>query len=91
MFTVYILESVKTGWEYVGHAKDELARLKRHNKGYVHSTKKDRPWKVVYTEIFTTKQEAYRREMQIKSYKGGNEFKKLFTNTRADTEAVKRG
>ena len=39
--------------------------------------KKYLPWKIVYTETFKTKSEAYKRELQIKSYKGGNAFKKL--------------
>jgi len=44
------------------------------------STKNFRPWEIVYKEFFDTKQEAYRRELQIKSYKGGQAFKKLLKN-----------
>ena len=52
-------------------------RLDYHNKGKVKSTKAYRPWKIIYVEEFENKREAYGREMQIKSYKGGNAFKKL--------------
>ena len=45
-------------------------RLKRHNRGKVRSTKAYIPWKVVYTEEFQTKSEAYQREMFFKSIDG---------------------
>jgi len=32
---------------------------------------------VIYTETFPSKSEAYKREVQIKSYKSGEAFKKL--------------
>ena len=35
------------------------------------------PWKIAYTESFKTKKEAWLRERQIKSYKGGVAFKNL--------------
>ncbi|PIY92779.1 MAG: endonuclease, partial [Candidatus Magasanikbacteria bacterium CG_4_10_14_0_8_um_filter_42_12] len=46
-------------------------------KKRVRSTKSGVPWKLVYTELFNTKSDAYKREMQIKSYKGGNAFREL--------------
>ena len=78
MYSVYILQSQKNHSYYIGHAKDLDVRLKRHNGGKVTSTKSRRPWIVVYRESYNTKQEAYKRERQIKSYKGGEAFKKLF-------------
>ncbi len=51
-----------------------------HNLGKVKSTKFYKPWKVIYTETFNTKPEAYKREQQIKSYKSGEAFKKLIEN-----------
>ena len=62
---------------YIGHTKNLDKRLKRHNNGLVRATKSGRPWKVIYVEEYKTKQEAYRRELQIKSYKGGEAFKRL--------------
>lgn len=35
------------------------------------------PYVVVHQEQYPTRQDAYRRERQIKRYKGGNAFKKL--------------
>jgi len=80
MHYVYILQSTTKKKYYVGHTQNVQVRLDRHNKGYVRSTKGGIPWKVVYTENFETKAQASRREMQIKSYKGGNAFHTLLSN-----------
>lgn len=77
MFKVYILKSKINGRYYIGHTEDLENRLSRHNRGLVKSTKSYRPWRVVYTEEFENKNDAYKREFKIKSYKGGNSFKKL--------------
>ncbi|PWB38691.1 MAG: endonuclease [Parcubacteria group bacterium] len=80
MFIAYILKSIKFDAYYTGHCQNMHQRLLRHNKGLVKSTKRYAPWKLVHQEDFTTKNDAYRREMQIKSYKGGQAFKKLIDN-----------
>jgi putative endonuclease len=77
MFKVYILKSIKHGKYYVGHTHDLNDRLSRHNSGQNKSTKSGLPWQIIYTEELETKQEAYKREFEIKSYKGGIKFKKL--------------
>ncbi len=76
-YVVYILQSLKTNRYYVGFTSDVFARLVRHNQGRNNATRRDRPWKVIYREIFTNRNDAYQRERQIKSYKGGKAFKKL--------------
>ncbi|MEX2052075.1 MAG: GIY-YIG nuclease family protein [Candidatus Paceibacterota bacterium] len=78
MFQVYILKSIKNEKHYIGHTGNLDDRLSRHNGGQVKSTKSSVPWDIVYTETFNTKQEAYQREFELKSYKGGIKFKKLF-------------
>ena len=77
MYFVYILESQKHHRHYVGSCVDTAERIKRHNAGRNKSTKNGIPWEIIYTESFTSRQEAYKRELQIKSYKGGEAFKKL--------------
>lgn len=77
MFIVYILKSKKTNRYYIGHTSNLCDRLSRHNGGKNKSTKSGTPWEVVYIEKYKTKTEAYRREFEIKSYKGGILFKKL--------------
>jgi putative endonuclease len=80
MFITYILRSLIKNRYYIGHTEDIKNRLKRHNAGKVKSTKNGRPWVIIYTEEFNTKSESYRRELQIKSYKGGRAFKNLIKN-----------
>jgi len=77
MFTVYILQSIKNNRYYIGHASDMITRLARHNAGMVKSTKSFIPWKIIYTENYNTKSEAYRRELEVKNYKRGIKFKRL--------------
>ncbi|MEK7637160.1 MAG: GIY-YIG nuclease family protein [Patescibacteria group bacterium] len=81
MYIVYILQSVKTARYYIGHCEDLSVRLKKHNAGKVRSTKSGRPWKVVRTKKYPARAETYRRERQIKSYKGGKAFKSPLTAT----------
>ncbi len=82
MFYVYILKNntnIRCRY-YIGHTKDIEKRVKEHNSKRVRSTKAFVPWKLVYTEIYNTKSEAFKREQQIKSYKSGEAFKKLIEN-----------
>lgn len=56
---------------YIGiTAKPLLERLKRHNEGYMYSTKLYRPWKLIYSEEFTTRGDTRRRELFLKSGQG---------------------
>jgi putative endonuclease len=67
---VYILRSEKVKKHYYGHSKDLDNRIKKHNQGKVRSTKFGRPWKLIYSEPFDTKSEAYCRELFFKSIEG---------------------
>ena len=78
MYEVYILESLnKLNRHYVGHTSDLNVRLQRHNEGLVRSTKAYAPWKIIHTEFFESRSEAYKREMQIKSMKSIEYIKSL--------------
>jgi len=77
MFTVYVLQNSISKRHYIGSTNDIDRRLEEHNRGQTQSTRQIGIWSLVYFEKCTTKLEAVRREKQIKSYKGGNAFKKL--------------
>src|ERR1051325_4859695 len=70
-FTVYVLYSERCDKIYVGFTSNLEGRLNSHNelatKGW---TIKFRPWSLLYTEQFETKQEAMRREKELKSAQG---------------------
>lgn len=83
-YVVYILYSESSGRYYIGHTGDMASRLHAYNLGKVRSTKTYRPWKIVYTEKKETKQEAYSREIQIKSFKGGEAFKEILFQSNAE-------
>jgi len=77
MFYVYILRSKLKPRHYIGFTSNLDKRLAHHNEGLNRSTKPLRPWEVIYYEQYATKEEAWKREKQIKSYKGGRAFKAL--------------
>ena len=79
MCIVYILKNSVTGKHYIGSTNDLVRRLSEHNRGQTRSTRQKGNWEVIYTEEYKGSLEAKRREKQIKSYKGGSAFKKLFT------------
>ncbi len=65
-FIVYILESQKDGSYYIGFTSDLKQRLEYHNAGKSRYTSGKLPWKVVYTESFTTRSDAMKRERFLK-------------------------
>ncbi|MEW6193647.1 MAG: GIY-YIG nuclease family protein [Bacteroidota bacterium] len=77
MYSVYILKSLVKERFYIGHTSDLQKRLNEHNSGRTKSTKPYIPWTIVHIESYETKSEAYKRELQIKSFKSGIKFKQL--------------
>ncbi len=71
MYTVYVLYSRRFDRIYIGFTSDMENRLRSHNefatKGY---TTKFRPWEIAFTENYTDKNEAMKREKALKAGKG---------------------
>lgn len=80
MHYVYILKSEKDNRRYIGCASNIEKRLAAHNAGDVISTKNRRPLKVVYFEEVSSLSEARKREMKLKSLKGGDVIEKLISS-----------
>ena len=71
MYYTYVLRSLKNSKRYVGYtSKIPTERLKGHNKGDNTWTKQNRPFKLIYSEVYTTKTEAIKRERFLKSGQG---------------------
>ena len=71
MFIVYALYSEKYNKIYIGYTSDIEKRMTYHNELITQGwTRNFRPWRLIYTEQHTTKQEAMKREKQLKSYRG---------------------
>ena len=66
MFFVYILKSKKDKNLYIGYTSDLRKRFKEHNLGLVKSTKSKMPWYLVYYEAYASRQDAIKREENLK-------------------------
>jgi len=69
MFYTYILYSQRLDRYYVGSTNNLTRRLGDHNRGKDKYTRKGSPWELKYFEPFSTRQEAYSRELEIKRQK----------------------
>ena len=75
-YTVYILISSDSKY-YIGQTNNLARRLFQHENGLSKWSKKYRGWKLRYSKEYDTRNQAVRREREIKSYKGGAAFKRL--------------
>jgi len=71
MFYVYILKSKKDESRYIGFAVNLRDRMRKHNAGFVVSTKNLRPLALVYYEAYRSKTDALIREKQLKRFAKG--------------------
>jgi len=71
LYTVYTLFSHKYHRIYIGYTANLINRFQSHNergtKDWTHSF---RPWLVIYCEYYYDKEEAQKREKQLKGAKG---------------------
>ena len=79
MFTVYVLRSDVDGRLYKGFTKDLSIRIAQHNSGKTKSTKGYIPWQLVYSETFTTLEEALLREKFLKTGQGRDFLKRTIS------------
>jgi putative endonuclease len=78
MFKVYILFSQKLNRYYIGFTGDDLAvRIRKHNSNHKGYTGKTIDWKLVYSDEFSLKSDAIKREKEIKSWKSRGRIEKL--------------
>lgn len=69
MWYVYLLENKEKRW-YIGSTNNIQKRILSHNKGKNQSTKHWIPWKLIYCEISTDRNDARAREKYLKSGMG---------------------
>ena len=84
MHYVYILRNNDNKY-YIGCTRDLDKRLKHHNgndkRRFVYLYK---PWKILMYREFESGNDAYDYEKLVKSYKGGNGFKKILNGEVAE-------
>jgi len=77
-YKIYILFSDSFRKTYVGFSKNTNERLRTHNAGKVISTRKYRPWRIVFEEEVEGYNEARKRELYYKSGAGRRKIKSIF-------------
>jgi len=80
-YFVYVLFSLKDHKLYIGYTTNLDSRLIEHNSGRVTSTKNRRPFKLIYYEVFTNKDDTKAREVFLKSGFGRSQLKKALNKT----------
>ncbi len=65
-YEVYIIFSISSNRYYIGQTKNFDARIIRHNKGLVKSTKHGIPWKLILKIEVLSRNEAVFLEKKIK-------------------------
>ena len=87
----YILQSLKNRKYYIGSTNNLARRIAEHNNGrgglY---TKINGPWELVRYRKFKEIDLARKEEKKLKSYKGGNAFKKIITGEMAEWSKAAR-
>ena len=82
MCYTYILHSETLDKFYLGHTCENLnERLRKHLSNHKGFTSKIKDWKIVYFETLENKSLAYKRELEIKSWKSKTKIKKLIDNS----------
>ena len=77
MFTTYIIFSKNLDKYYIGYTADLQQRLIKHLANHKGFTARANDWSLVYQESYSTKEEAYRREREIKKWKSRKMIEKL--------------
>jgi putative endonuclease len=70
MFYVYVLRSGSDAGFYIGFSTNLRARLRQHQDGESIATKSRGPWKLIYYEAYTEREDAEGREKFLKSGAG---------------------
>ena len=67
---MYVLRSESDSGFYIGFSTDLKRRLAEHTRGAAFATKSRGPWKLIYYEAYTEREDAEGREKFLKSGAG---------------------
>ena len=76
---LYILRSETVGRYYIGISNNPERRLEFHNTREKGFTSRYRPWKLMYTQRFPSRQEAQQAERRIKQWKSRTMIEKVIS------------
>ena len=77
IYYFYILYSKSIDKYYYGHTSNLSERVRKHNSQHKGFTGQVNDWELVYIEEFESKEYAYSRERQVKSWKSRIRIRKL--------------
>jgi putative endonuclease len=85
MWKLYILYSSLRDKFYIGYTGDDLfERLRKHNSDHKGFTGGAGDWEIVYKEEYELKQEASKREKEIKNWKSRKMIERLICSVHPD-------
>ncbi len=76
-YVVYILRSEIVDRFYIGYTSNIGRRLEEHNSNQSKYTKNKGTWKLVYTEFFSSKSDAIKRERFLKAQRNREFYLRL--------------
>ena len=88
-YKVYVIQDLTTGRFYIGYTANLTKRLNEHPKGKTRSLKNKGPFKLIHFEDYQSRQEAYKREKEIKKFKSGFKFKELIKRAEVAPRSLK--
>ena len=79
-FTVYVIKCCE-GYKYTGVTEDLENRLFQHNNKLLSFwTRRGTNWRLIYSEVYSSKSEALKREKWLKTGVGREFLKKVVSN-----------
>jgi putative endonuclease len=79
---VYIIYSNQLDKYYVGYTSKIIhERIRKHNTNHKGFTGGNGDWKIMFTELFSAKSDALKREKQIKAWKSRKMIEKLIADS----------
>ena len=76
---MYVLISARGQRTHVGITGNLEKRLEAHNSGFVKSACAFKPYKILFSEKFSSMEEARKREIYYKSRPGRRRLKEIFS------------
>ena len=77
MYFTYAISSLVKNYTYVGISDNPERRIEQHNRGYNRTTKPYIPFKILLIEEYPTRDEARKREKNLKSGFGKEYLKNI--------------
>ena len=81
MATFYILFSPVLDRYYIGHTTEPMhERLRKHLTAHRGWTSRAKDWRIAFCEEYSDKSSAYRRELQVKTWKSRERVEALISS-----------